>query len=721
MVKSKLDDLVVYKEIKDIEQIDKNTDVSMFQIELYNIKVVIALGKIKNDFIESGILFSPVYLILKDSDKIEKIGVYEINANDYINVIDDEGDLDITILDGPLLFSYVDEQFVKEFMVDQELIVDTDESDSEILDDEGDISPEKKTVLEDLEIEDDDDDEHKSESKKDDAKIVKNYVKKDKEPWIQTWLKNNYYKIFDKGSDGDCFFLSTEAAFKDINVNMSVEKQRKLLSENMKVDQFNLYKELYKGTANELVENNNKIKVLQEKNGILSKQHKELVGKAKKEKDKPKQKTMLKKIMEIKKEHGKNKETIKRLLVDNQYAKSNLVEFNFMKGVNNLNKLKEIVKTSEYWADSYAIKELEMLLNVKFIILSKQNYDKGDYEKVLLCPDMVPKEVEKKGSFKPKYYIILEYVGNIHYRIVEYKEKKILRFHEIPYKIKDLIVNRCMNNKGKSIYEYIPKFKALIETEKKEPEETEKKEPEETEKKEPEETEKKELEETEKKESDDEVESEIDEIESNPTPENNDDKLYDDNIQFVFHSKSKDAKPGKGVHEKITLQAKDDFKELSNIKNWRKMLSNFYIAPFKLDDQMWNSVEHYYHSKKFSDNPEFAKLFSLDSKSEISKDPQLAKGAGGKTGKIVISKNPTKYKQFRPKNVKMIDNFYIENGVGEKSMERAQFEKYSQNKELREMLLLTKNAKLVHAEKKRGKKTNLIPFYDTMRIRDKLK
>jgi len=32
---------------------------------------------------------------------------------------------------------------------------------------------------------------------------------------------------------------------------------------------------------------------------------------------------------------------------------------------------------------------------------------------------------------------------------------------------------------------------------------------------------------------------------------------------------------------------------------WRKVLSNFYMAPFKLDDRTWNSVEHNYHANKF--------------------------------------------------------------------------------------------------------------------------
>ena len=73
----------------------------------------------------------------------------------------------------------------------------------------------------------------------------------------------------------------------------------------------------------------------------------------------------------------------------------------------------------------------------------------------------------------------------------------------------------------------------------------------------------------------------------------------------------------------------------------------------------------------------------------------------------------------------MLEEFTNKDGKGEKAMEAAQLAKYKQNENAKNVLLLTQNAKLSHYVKQTGiKKANMtppIPFYDTMRIRDRLK
>ena len=126
-----------------------------------------------------------------------------------------------------------------------------------------------------------------------------------------------------------------------------------------------------------------------------------------------------------------------------------------------------------------------------------------------------------------------------------------------------------------------------------------------------------------------------------------------------------------------------------------------------VDGKQWASVEHYYQGSKFrKNNPEFYASFSLDSGSDLSRSPEMAKGAGGKTGKY-------KGKQIRPKSIK-IDADFFDSGENERAMFKAQMAKYKSDALAKKVLMATKNAKLQHFV--RGQPA--IVFYDTMKIRE---
>ena len=100
--------------------------------------------------------------------------------------------------------------------------------------------------------------------------------------------------------------------------------------------------------------------------------------------------------------------------------------------------------------------------------------------------------------------------------------------------------------------------------------------------------------------------------------------------------------------------------------------------------------------------------FSLESGSEISKNVEMAKAAGGETGKY-------KKQIIRDKSV-VIDSDFFENKRNERAMYKAQFAKYKNDKLAKKVLLATNNAKLQHFV--RGQRP--IIFYDTMKIREYL-
>ena len=365
-----------------------------------------------------------------------------------------------------------------------------------------------------------------------------------------------------------------------------------------------------------------------------------------------------------------------------------LHEFRWMRGVDTLDKLKKKMRMCNFWAETWTIQTLENILNVKLIILSSDNYENGDLDNVLQCGDMVPESIEKKGEFKPKYYMILDYTGD-HYKLITYKQKRIFEFKDIPLKLKKMIVDKCMESKGKSIYDYIPKFK-LIQARLKEPSKSP------------------------VSPGDDagpEDQGNADEEEEDEGSNLKEKPKFDEETVFQFYSKSRDKPfPGKGSGEKINASRIQDFAELASIGGWRKVLSNFHMAPFKLDNRTWNSVEHYYHANKFKKNhPDFYQLFTVESDSDISKDPAFAKAAGGKTGKY------KKMNYKRPKDI-VIDDDFFSSGKAQQVMEAGQRAKYTQNEIPKRVLLATKNAKLQHHV--RGSPP--IIFYDSMKIRDEL-
>jgi predicted NAD-dependent protein-ADP-ribosyltransferase YbiA (DUF1768 family) len=187
--------------------------------------------------------------------------------------------------------------------------------------------------------------------------------------------------------------------------------------------------------------------------------------------------------------------------------------------------------------------------------------------------------------------------------------------------------------------------------------------------------------------------------------------MYDPAIQLYFYSGSSNAPPGKGTREKMPDAKLEEYREsLAPFPHFRKMFSNFGVAPFQLDGLHWQTVEHYYQGSKFKrEHPDFYKTFALESGSELSKDPNMSKAYGGKTGKY-------KGKQVRPKTIQVDSDFF--EGRIDQEMFDAQFAKFTQNAEMRKALLATKEAQLLHTM---PRSSVSIPFDNLVYIREWMK
>jgi hypothetical protein len=132
------------------------------------------------------------------------------------------------------------------------------------------------------------------------------------------------------------------------------------------------------------------------------------------------------------------------------------------------------------------------------------------------------------------------------------------------------------------------------------------------------------------------------------------------------------------------------------------MLDDAWSAPFTIDGHRFNSVEHYVLGSQYKKGfPDFFLQFSLDSNSEISKDVDMARAATSKSGKF-------KDVLLRNKTIKT-DPDYFEVGVNPRHLQErknAVDAKFSQNLDLKQALIETQNAKLVHFMRGREPETD---------------
>ena len=589
-VKSLIEPKLEYSENKTVDIDDIHYSTSIYDYELFNEDVEIALGKGKEDTNGYNILFYSVYLIYNGELK-SRIGIFEGKSESMIELIDENGIVDLSkvnvhnlseVSNSPQidrkgnLIIFIKEDDFKKFInmpvKEKADIVEEDEEEKiedKNIDDVVDLTEDDDVT--EIKIKSQEEMENveswyvenaelkkpriKSETKEESNKEKELFKRSTSNMWVQNYMKNVNYEEIDNEGSGDCFFAVVRDALKDVGKVTTVDKLRKMVSEDMNEETFQHYRSLYLSLSGELKSKEEELLDL---------------------------KTTMKKIQKNEKKHTRTAEETRiikeqldgivkkynEVLEEKKQVRENLNDFEFMKEYDTLEKFKDYVLTSQYWADDYTISYLEDRLKIKMIILSKEAYDEKAEDSVIQCGQLK----DEDSNSEPEHYIITSYVKK-HYTLITYKEKGALSFEEIPYGIKALIINKCLEKTAGPFYK-ISDFKKLRED----------------------------------------MEIEIEESDDEIDIHEND--LYEKGEVIMIHSKSfNKPKPGKGQGEATSDVNK--YSELISLANknkeWRRMLDDSYIQAMMIDGKKWSSVKHFMLGSQFKrKNIDLYNEFSLD-------------------------------------------------------------------------------------------------------------
>ena len=652
MITSNIDSKVEYAIINNIDKSDLNHEAYVYNAKIYNKHIKFVLGTPRFDFLSNNIMYFNIYLA-NNGSVVSKIGIYETNNTDYASLLDSNGDVDLNKMSEPIIFSFAKPLIMNNYELVDKFETMSNASDFNSTDDGSNISD-----VESINTSDDETDdigainekplklisesydlmELNSQTKEESDYEISKYEEDPTHKWINNYLRSNKYDILDNEGGGDCFFAVLRDALRSIKIDTTVKSIREKLANEVTEEILATYKEFFELFYNSMKTTQTQLKEHKKKHLTLKK----MITATSDGPDK------IKMISDVK----SNFDKLSSISDQNKELEELTREFEFMKDVVTVDDLKKIISEvgGKYWADNWAVVTLERLYKVKFIVLSQDHFLNGEKELVLQCSEGDKKLLEQ-GIFEPSYYIMTDYIKGTHYKLITYDKntkRGALTFNELPYRIKELVLEKCME-KGAGLYVLIPDFKAFANTNGVQTSTISKT-------------------------------SKYDSLVNTKTPKSQD---YNDSIIIQIYSKSKHEKVGEGSGESIKpeLKTSKNVLELNNKKKypeWRKKLDNdFLVSNLVIDGNNWSSVKHYMLGSRFKE--------LVDLYGKFMKNGDV--GANTEEALKLYNSNIVK------KSVKTVilndDEFKkIESSL----LEKALYSKFTQNDELREILLLTGEA-----------------------------
>jgi hypothetical protein len=709
MVKSKINKTLSYEETRGIFPEDVGEVSTIYGFEINGTEVAITLGKLRTD--HSGVVYFPMYVIGDDKNGEPtlkgRIGLYEFEDKKALSLIDEMPDFE-----DPLLFSFVTPAYLKRMKsnpANYDTKTETKDTDTlklaeekkQVLATEGDaidealsiditkkpVSVQKRNIDDKLEhgvfrnlknFEKPLYLEEETEAMAADYRVQ--YRESANDPWIQRMMKNPNYDIKEVAANGDCLFDVIKEAYRSIGKETTIDVLRALVANDVSDTIFRDRKELY----TILQEEHDNVMARLEKlkaviNDPITKAELAKKGLAKKKRD-----AMLKNINDKVEEYNQIVKT------EYQFNKDNLDEFKFMASIGSIDDLRKYIMTSNFWADAWAISVLERVLNMKLIIFSEEDFDDGALDNIIHCGEAPSDDVEGSTTFNPEFYIMTTYSGN-HYRLITYDERSVLTFREIPYDVKILIIKKCME-KNAGVYHLIPAFRdfkaRLFLSD--EPEPTT-------------------------------LGGGKSRSGSIVTISRD---LFNPETTLIFGEKGSRRQPGKEEPDVLPSERLHEFSQLASVDHWRRKLDDGWEQAgdgglFKLDGHAWKSVAHYMLGSRFKKGfPTIYLKFALSSSSNAAKDLYTARHAMNKEQTAItidgVETTPVHFDAG-------FDTTIDENGVERKGRDAEEREaaltaKFTQNADLKAMLLYTRDALLLRFVKQ----SDPVPDEQLMRLRQSL-
>jgi hypothetical protein len=222
MVKSVISpDEVNYNENRDISRDDMGHSTTIYQIHLFDTDVTIGLGKGNYSYSEKGIIHYSMYLVYDNKIK-SKIGVFEVNSDNLINILDDDGDVE---LEKGNIILFPSDSIEKDILESKTTMSSDSEDDNELTGKN-----------------DNDTNEYQYPESEDE---ITEFSEDDGNTWIENFMKDVKYRIIDNEGQGDCFFAVLRDALKNTDKNTSVDDLRMMLSQEVSDEVFQEYRNLY--------------------------------------------------------------------------------------------------------------------------------------------------------------------------------------------------------------------------------------------------------------------------------------------------------------------------------------------------------------------------------------------------------------------------------------------------------------------------------------------